>query len=104
MEMEMIKNHLKVEHEFDDALISQIYLPTAQSEIKGAVTFQDDNTFFENRPTFNTAVLLLLGHYYENRKATSLNNMNEIPFGVDSLIQRLRGEYSKWKLDNSTPE
>ncbi|KMT58903.1 head-tail connector protein [Paenilisteria newyorkensis] len=104
MEIGIIKKHLKVEHEFDDDLISQIYLPTAQSEIKGAVTFQDDTAFFKDRSTFNTAVLLLLGHYYENRKATSLNNMNEIPFGVDSLIQRLRGEYSKWKSDNSTPE
>ncbi|MBC1402138.1 phage gp6-like head-tail connector protein [Listeria booriae] len=104
MKIEMIKNHLKVEHDFDDDLISQIYLPTAQSEIKGAVSFQDDESFFENRSTFNMAVLLLVGHYYENRKATSLNNMNEIPFGVDSLIQRLRGEHSKWNLDNSTPE
>lgn len=32
------------------------------------------------------AMLLLIGHFYENRESVSVGNMNELPFGVDALL------------------
>ena len=36
------------------------------------------------------AILLMLGHLYENREQTAAVNMAEIPLGITSLIQRYR--------------
>ncbi|MBC1524120.1 phage gp6-like head-tail connector protein [Listeria booriae] len=102
MDLAVVKNHLKVEHDFDDELIKVIYVPMAENEIKGAVTQDAASDFFNKSPTYNGAVLLLTAHYYENRGATSMRDMKEIPFGILTLIQRLRSDFEKWKSESST--
>lgn len=36
------------------------------------------------------ALALLIGHRYENREATSVANLNDVPFGVESILGRFR--------------
>lgn len=39
---------------------------------------------------FKQAVLLLVGHWFENREVTSSNSVNEIPFTVEALLNQER--------------
>ncbi|CWU86980.1 head-tail connector protein [Listeria monocytogenes] len=98
------KEHLKIEHEEDDEIIQNVYLPAAESEVIGAVTTDSTSVFFDSNPVFKIATLLLLSSNYENRKATSLQKQNEVPFALVSYIQRLRGDYARWNLKNSRTE
>lgn len=43
---------------------------------------------------FKHAVILLAGHYYENRLETAEANLTTIPFGIASLIQQMQAEYT----------
>lgn len=104
IDLNVMKKHLKVDHNLDDDLIENVYYPAAIADIKGAITFDDQSAFFKDNATFNIAVLMVLGHFYENRKTTSIRNVHEIPLGILSLVQRLRGEFAKWNLKNSTNE
>ncbi|EBH4248332.1 phage gp6-like head-tail connector protein [Listeria monocytogenes] len=98
------KAHLKLEHDEDDNIIQNIYLPAAENEVIGAVTLENESPFFDDNAVFEIAALLLLSANYENRKATSLQKQNEVPFALISYIQRLRGDYKKWTLKNSQIE
>ncbi|EAC2951085.1 phage gp6-like head-tail connector protein [Listeria monocytogenes] len=98
------KAHLKLEHDEDDSIIQDIYLPAAEHEVACAVTADYESAFFDDNAVFKIATLLLLSANYENRKATSLQKQNEVPFALISYIQRLRGDYKKWTLKNSQIE
>ncbi|MBC2132063.1 head-tail connector protein [Listeria innocua] len=98
------KEHLKLEHDEDDSIIQNIYLPAAEHEVIGAVTLEYESPFFDDNAVFEIAALLLLSANYENRKATSLQKQNEVPFALIAYIQRLRGDYKKWTLKNSQTE
>ncbi len=38
--------------------------------------------------TIKTAIILLIGHWYENREQTTIADLRNIPFGVDALLCR----------------
>lgn len=79
-----IKVYLRIDHDFDDALLSAL-IEVARAEVNGSIEVKDPED-----PRFNHAVFLLVGHYYDNRSATAQAS-TELPFGVTSLIQQLRG-------------
>ena len=83
--VEELKSMLRIDHSFDDVWLAQ-YLAAATAYINGAIEVQDPID-----PRFNLAVALLAGHYYESRTAATETNLNDIPFGVTSLINQLRG-------------
>ena len=41
-------------------------------------------------PSLRRAILLLIGHWYENREAATEFNLKELPMGVEALIDRHR--------------
>lgn len=41
-------------------------------------------------PSIKTAVLLMVGHLYNNREGSSDNRVNELPLGVQSFLERYR--------------
>ncbi|MDN6852694.1 MAG: head-tail connector protein [Tetragenococcus koreensis] len=100
-DVETIKKAIRVDHDFDDDLIMQVYLPGAINEIKTAVSLKkEDKPFYEDNPTFNLAVLNTIAHHYDNRSITSNEQAFEIPASSMSLIQSLRSNLAKWRKDN----
>ncbi|MBC6310146.1 phage gp6-like head-tail connector protein [Listeria sp. FSL L7-1582] len=97
--MENLRNTIKVDHNFDDDLILNVYLEASKTEIRRAITSSDtveNAVFFQNNRLYELAVLLLVKYYYDNRVAATATSQIEIPFGVNSLIQTLRGDYLLW--------
>lgn len=80
-----LKTYLRIDTAQDDHLLNTL-ITVAKAQLYGAIeTDQTDD------PRFDHAVFLLVAHYYDNRSAVSSENLTEIPFGVVSLIQQLRG-------------
>lgn len=94
VEIEDVKNSLRIDHSLDDELIEQL-IATAESYVIHAVDSQLDKENFEIYQQFNWAVSLLVQHWYVNQQ---ISNAEHIPFTVKSLIQQLRG--SVWHADS----
>lgn len=94
MELSRIKKHLRVDHSFEDDLIAD-YQSWAEEEVKDSVStelLRDDAYFIENKH-FERAVCLLTTHYYENRIGYSEKSLAQVPDGILSAIQKMRGSY-----------
>jgi uncharacterized phage protein (predicted DNA packaging) len=98
---ESVKKAIRVDHDFDDDLIMDVYLPGAINEVKTAVSLNDeDKGFYENNPLFNLAVLNIVAHHNDNRSITSNEQNFDVPASSLSLIQTLRSNLAKWRLEN----
>lgn len=99
--VESIKQAIRVDHDFDDDLIMEVYLPGAINEIKTAVSLEEeDRPFYENNGVFNLAVLNVIAHHYDNRSTTSNEQAFEVPASSVKLVQTLRSNLAKWRKDN----
>ncbi|MEU8220765.1 head-tail connector protein [Micromonospora taraxaci] len=99
--VESIKQAIRVDHDFDDDLIMEVYLPGAINEIKTAVSLrEEDQPFYENNGLFNLAVLNVVAHHYDNRSTTSNEQTFEVPASSVKLVQTLRSSLIKWRKDN----
>jgi len=99
--VESIKQAIRVDHDFDDDLIMEVYLPGAINEIKTAVSLEEeDQPFYENNGVFNIAVLNIIAHHYDNRSTTSNEQAFEVPASSVKLVQTLRSNLAKWRKDN----
>ena len=98
---ESVKKAIRVNHDFDDDLIMNVYLPGAINEVKTAVSLNDeDKGFYENNPLFNLAVLNIVAHHNDNRSITSNEQSFDVPASSLALIQTLRSNLAKWRRDN----
>lgn len=88
MNLDELKNFLRVDHDLDDSLLS-ILQETAENYILGAIDAEAKDVINDTR--FKLAVTLLVANWYENRNAVSDTTKQEVPFGVVSLIHQLRG-------------
>lgn len=88
MQLQKLKNYLKIDHDFDDDILLML-LEVAISYLDDAI---DKEVLFEAKLNvkYDYATTLLVGHWYEQRIATSDSALNEIPFGVSSMIEQLR--------------
>ncbi len=84
--IELIRQHLRVDHEDEDALIS-LY---AESALAWAIWYCDNPELVEviDFPaSFKAALLLLIGHSYANREAVLVGTAAEVlPMGVVPLL------------------
>ena len=103
MDLDTLKTHIRVDHDFEDALIES-YKTWAEEEIKDSVTTDPrrDNNYFEGNAHYEKAVILLTSHYYHNRLpmigVTRQNPANILlPFAIHGAIQKLRGGYHATK-------
>lgn len=94
MELETIKRHIRVDHSFEDDLIER-YIVWASEEIKDSVStsLTRNEDYFENSTHYEKAVILLVGHYFENRLPMIGTELKNLPYGIQSAIQKLRGGY-----------
>lgn len=83
-----LKLHLRLDeddHEEDEYLAS--LLETAKAILENECRRKFDDAI---PPPIRHAALLLIGHFYENREATSDRTLTELPFAVRSLIAPYR--------------
>lgn len=84
--IELMRKHLRVDHEEDDDLI-MLY---AESALAWALWYCDNSELklaSDIPASFKAAVLLLLGHSYANREAVVVGAAAaELPLAVDSLL------------------
>ena len=94
MELETIKKHIRVDHSFEDDLIRN-YMVWASEEIKDSVSTSENRNelYFENSTHYERAVVLLVSHYFENRLPMIETELKNLPYGIQSAVQKLRGGY-----------
>ena len=94
MELETIKKHIRVDHSFEDDLIRD-YMLWASEEIKDSVSTSEtrNEIYFENSKHYERAVVLLVGYYFENRLPMIETELKNLPYGIQSAVQKLRGGY-----------
>lgn len=95
---ESVKKAIRVDHDFDDELIMDMYLPSSINQVKSAVSQrEEDDKFFEDNALFNLAVMNTLAHHYDNRAVTSEIKKEEVPYSSVALIQSLRADLQAWR-------
>lgn len=92
-ELATAKLSLRVEPDdtFDDDLI-KMYIKAARCDVIEQVGERIDD-FFDKNAVFDAAVLLEVGHLYNNRDATSVQQTYEVPVALYSLINSLKDSY-----------
>lgn len=95
--LETAKLHLKVDTTDDDAMI-EIYLGAAERAamdycnrtIYGAESIGSDLDGVVINDAIEAAILLNLGHLYVNREGVDTVQKQELPLGIQSLLQPYR--------------
>lgn len=77
MELETIKNFLKVDNEEDDNLILLLEHTAKKYMQEYGIAFDEEN------PVHQLLILNLIGHFYENRA----NPSEDISFTIKALLQ-----------------
>ncbi|WP_415402887.1 head-tail connector protein [Tateyamaria sp. SN3-11] len=81
-----LKNQLNIQHDLDDALLTQ-KLSVAESWI----TRNIGSAFDVNEPIHVEVALMLAAYWYEQREAASFGMTTApVPFGVHALLQSYR--------------
>ena len=91
------KSHLRVDTDDDNTLI-QLYLDAAEKAAmahcnrtfyvnEAAQGADTDGLVLGDEPAVQAAILLTLGHLYENRSSVDTVQKQELPLGVASLLQ-----------------
>lgn len=80
----LVKQHLNIDHDADDALLTH-YTAAAEAWI-ASYTGQP----FGGSPVEVQAVLLLTGHSYNIREASSFARPFSVPYGVEDMLSGLK--------------
>lgn len=100
-DIDSVKRAIRVDHDFDDELIMNVYVPSAIQQVKTAVSLNTkDEPFYKDNPIFNLAVLNIVAHHNDNRSTTSNEQSFYIPQSSLTLIQALRGNLVNWRKKN----
>lgn len=84
--LEILKQNLRIEDNFDDNLLT-INLNAASKYVTGVTGIENDT----NAPAeYKMCVILIASTYYTNRESFTSNAVNRIPYGVSALMQNLR--------------
>jgi hypothetical protein len=79
----------------DDDWLTEIGIPAAREYCEGFLGYTLASSYFGNSPdeplpaSIKAAMLLMLGHLYENREATNMvsgTGVQELPIGVQALL------------------
>jgi uncharacterized phage protein (predicted DNA packaging) len=81
VELSIIKKHLYVEHDLDDALLTQ-YADASEEAISAYL----HNTYDSTNKTHEQAKLLLIGSWYAFRENEITLNLTEMPTGIKFLL------------------
>lgn len=89
IELEDIKQHLMIEHDMDDYLLLT-YEEAAVDAVKTHCNVKSIEELYtedgELSPTIRQAILVLIGHFYQNREVITYGAPTSIPFAFEYLI------------------
>jgi len=93
--LDQMKAALRIDYAADDEILTT-FMADSSDRIKTSVGTDDNMTdFWQNNPTFDTAVIMLTDATYKNRSATTdasnRQQVVEYPLGVTSMIYKLKG-------------
>lgn len=77
VDLQTIKNFLKVDNDEDDALISLLMSTAQKYMLEYGIDFDEEN------PVHQLLILNLIGHFYENRA----NPSEDVSFTIKALLQ-----------------
>lgn len=77
VDLQTIKNFLKVDNDEDDALISLLMSTAQKYMLEYGIDFDEEN------PVHQLLLLNLIGHFYENRA----NPAEDVSFTIKALLQ-----------------
>ena len=83
MELERIKNYLRIDTNIEDEQILEFIL-AAKEYIKGA------GVLVTSGHMYNLAVSMVVCHFYENRGILG-DNAKIIPHGINTILMKLKG-------------
>lgn len=83
--LEQVKHQCRIEHDEEDGLLTG-YIDAAKRFAADWI----DGELDEANPAQQQALLLLIGHWYENREAVNNQTPASIPFGFEVIMQRYR--------------
>ena len=83
--LEEAREHLRLLHDEDDTSV-QVYLDAAEDYLKGFDVIYKTPL----QPAVRAAILLVVGHLYENREALTAERLQPLRHGVDALISQHR--------------
>lgn len=93
VDLSLLKSHCRVDYDSDDALLEH-YLAAAIDTVVGATQDTVDNLTAKGGGALPTrlvqAVLLLAGHWYNQREDVSAVQMHSVPQGFDALVKPFR--------------
>ncbi|WP_319519906.1 head-tail connector protein [uncultured Martelella sp.] len=84
------KAHCRVDFDDDDAVIER-FIAAASAHLASIGVDMSADPLPE---PLDLAVLLLVGHFYTNREASSAEALRRTPFGVDRLIAPYRENFA----------
>lgn len=87
--LDLLKHSLYIDGAYEDDYLAYL-LTVAKDTVMRALDHEEE----PNTPIFQHCLILLAVHLYENRVQGVESALNNIPFGVHSFIQQLRGEYN----------
>lgn len=99
MELIEIKEYLKVDHAYEDVLLTSL-ISAAESFIKQTtgktkVVVNEVEATISTDELYNLCVKLMVAHWYENRAVQSPTNLTKIDYTVQALINHISlcGDY-----------
>src|SRR5699024_2955019 len=94
MDLQKLKQHIRVYHSFEDNLLRE-YMEWAEAEREESVSTSGtvNELYCSADPHYERAVVLLTAHFFENRLAMTESNFNNLPYGIMSAVHKLRGGY-----------
>lgn len=98
------KKHLRIDGDYDDADIQQIYIPAAEAYLEGAV---DDFALKVLEPHLlaiaKLVCLVLVGEFYDNRELID-NRKRQPSYTVQALITQLQLAPAPIVIEANVPE
>lgn len=98
-DIKTIKNALRIDHDYDDELLTDVYIPAAEMDIKTSITSNKDAVFFYDNKLYDLAVIILTNHFYEYHSIQTLDNVKDVSHSLSTLLQKLDGEYRIWAMN-----
>lgn len=95
VELELLKQHVRADDFSEDDEYLEHLLRAAEEYVTGATNRSEAELLAmgdgEHLPaTLRQAVLLVAGHWYNQREAVSGVEMREVPFGLQALLKPYR--------------
>lgn len=91
-ELELLKKSVRADDFDDDDELLQHYLDAAESYVVSLTNRTEDDLKTDDAwpEDLLQAILMLAGHWYNQREAASGTVMSEVPYGVTAICKRYR--------------